>query len=135
MHVAVKTVPDHATFRQRIEFLNEASVMKVSVKEVPTVLARDQLESSGYISIGIPWNSTEGTHMPHFPACALTKKDIISFLRYELLLCKISKYVKQFELQMCFFKEHHKLPSNLRILQVKPLFSYKRNQAAIACSL
>jgi len=28
LDVAIKTVPDHATFRQRVEFLNEASVMK-----------------------------------------------------------------------------------------------------------
>ena len=28
IQVAIKSVPDHATFRQRIEFLNEASVMK-----------------------------------------------------------------------------------------------------------
>ena len=26
--MAIKSVPDHATFRQRVEFLNEASVMK-----------------------------------------------------------------------------------------------------------
>ena len=80
MHVAVKTVPDHATFRQRIEFLNEASVMKVSVKVVSTVLAWDPLESSGYISIGIPWNSTEGTHMHYAPFACLRINQKIHYL-------------------------------------------------------
>ena len=98
MHVAVKTVPDHATFRQRIEFLNEASVMKVSIKEVSKVLVRDR-GTLMQPNPGLPLRKcaankelirTTPSHSHSFPACVFTKKDIISYSRrYELLLVNI----------------------------------------------